>query len=86
MNENYNDIKTTMAKLCANNLSGVNNRAIDKLAAQMMVYIISSSYGIKDMTVEKIFGSEQKAKQYLKEQKEKYPFLTWHFDIYEVEE
>lgn len=35
MNENYNDIKTTMAKLCANNLSGVNNRAIDKLAAQM---------------------------------------------------
>lgn len=52
----------------------------------MMVYIISSSYGIEDMTVEKIFGSEQKAKQYLKEQKEKYPFLTWHFDIYEVEE
>lgn len=35
MNETYNNIKVTMAKLCANNLSGVNNRAIDKLAAQM---------------------------------------------------
>lgn len=35
MNNNYNDIKAIMAKLCANNLSGVNNRAIDKLTAKM---------------------------------------------------
>lgn len=35
MNETYNNIKATMAKLCANNLSGVNNRAIDKLAAKL---------------------------------------------------
>ena len=35
MNETYNNIKVTMAKLCANNLSGVNNRMIDKLTAKM---------------------------------------------------
>lgn len=35
MNETYNNIKVTMAKLCTNNLSGINNRAIDKLAAKM---------------------------------------------------
>lgn len=35
MNETYNNIKVTMAKLCANNLSGINNRMIDKLATKM---------------------------------------------------